>query len=365
MLKIHRKKLSFLLTIVLAGLVALSGSVFANQATPISAKTSPTDKLVEWGLIDEGESFNPEQKLTYAKAVPMLVKSFQLSLAHVTFIKAPQATDFFTQVDNDASYAEDFIIANINGIDLPRDVNPDAVMTKEEYTHYLFQAVLATGDYAFIMLFIMIADEDQVNSDYMNSIQKALISNIAELDENDMFHPKKEITQGTATDMLFKALDFVKEHKGNAGPPLPGDLPGDLPVSDEDINDDPDIDFNEEAIDENVKKVTVTWGEQPNPGYRLTIEKIEFIDGQAKVYVKRHYPQDDQMYAQVITEPSAVTYVASDYEVVLAAANQGGGQSSPGYNPGAEVDQPELWPTEPREMPKSRTIGPGTLIKSK
>lgn len=356
MLQTLRKKGSAMLIIVLAALVVLSGTAFGTTATPVRnhADSDLNRQLVEWGLIEDGESFDDEKELTYADAVPLLVKSFQLSLARFQFIKAPLASDYFTNVPDDAPYSEDFVIASVNGLDLPRDLEPDALISKEEFTHSLFQAVSTTGDYAFIQIYLMIADEDEVNPEYMNSIQKALIAKFTELDESNKFYPKSNISQGEAVDMVIKALAFIAERQDDAGMPLPDKLPGgDTPVSNDGLNDTSELTYEETAVNEEVKKVTVSWGEKPNSGYRLTIEKIGFADGKATVYVQRHYPEKGKMYLQVITTPTAETFVGSEYEVVLEAASSDGDGSEPVISPGLPiVDEPQ--PIEPQPMPRSK-----------
>lgn len=64
--------------------------------------------------------------------------------------------------------------------------------------------------------------------------------------------------------------------------------------------------------------MTVSWGEQPNTGYSLGITRVVFReDMSAEIHYQPGYPQEDEMFAQVITTPSAVTYVSSAYTPVL------------------------------------------------
>src|SRR5690606_22886797 len=113
-----------------------------------------------------GNKFGPNQKLTNAQGVVMIIKGLNLNIDHLRFIKQPLASDYYTNIDDDAWYAHALIVAQYAGLDLPKDIDPHAVMTKEAFTHYLFQGIMQTGNYAFIELVININDSDDINKDY-------------------------------------------------------------------------------------------------------------------------------------------------------------------------------------------------------
>jgi hypothetical protein len=249
--------------------------------------------------------FHPREKMTYAQAVQMLVKGFRLNIDNLKFIKEPKASDYFTRVPDDAWYAKAFIIAHLNGLPVPKDVDPQAKITKEEYADLLFHAIKTKGDFAIIEIWINIADEADVSKDKMNSIQALLILKIAALDDKQRFHPKDAIRRGEAAEMLYNALEFVKKHV-KPNPPADGE-----------------VTLTIDKVNDEVNKVTLSWGEKPNSCYRIAIANIEFVsESEAIVYYALSYPTEEMMCSQVITHPQAVTYVASQYQVQVRPTNE-------------------------------------------
>jgi hypothetical protein len=264
--------------------------------------------------------FHPREKMTYAQAVQMLVKGFRLNIDNLKFIKEPKASDYFTRVPDDAWFARAFIIAHLNGLPIPKDVDPQANITKEEYADLLFHAIKKKGDFAIIEIWINIADEADVSKDKMNSIQALLILKIAALDDKQRFHPKDAIRRGEAAEMLYNALEFVKKH---VKPNPPSD--GEVALTIDKVNDE-------------VNKVTLSWGEKPNSCYRIAITNIEFVsDSEAIVYYALNYPTEGMMCGQVITHPQAVTYIASQYQVLIRPVNEKDGVTLPGRSSGIGV----------------------------
>jgi hypothetical protein len=151
-------------------------------------------------------------------------------------------------------------------------------------------------------------DEHLVNPDYMSVIQKMLIAKVATLDSEQQFHPKKKVTRLNSATMLYNAVHFVKNHDNNT-PEQPKQVD----------RDDKDVTFETHKVNEVVNQVTVSWGEKPHAGYRLSIKQITFDNDthKATVYYELHYPDPAALYAQVITEPKATSYVPSEYEVSL------------------------------------------------
>jgi len=259
--------------------------------------------------MDGGKS-EPNRQLTIAEAVTLIVEKFELSLAHMTFIKVPEATDYFTGIANDASYAEAFVIAHLNGLPLDKDVNPNDKITKEQFAHLVQHAVDSKGEFAYIMLFILIADEDDINPEYMGSVQKMLISGFMSLDKDGKFHPKRPVYRNYAIDVIDRALEFVREQSGWAPVPAPeeDELSGEARIK-------------VEKVTEEVNKVTVS-RVVPHPGYGLRIDRIEFTpDMTAIIYYTVTDPDPDMMYPQVISEAYAETYVSSQYTPEAKPAN--------------------------------------------
>ena len=296
--------------LILAMVLTLGTSVFAFDDMS-DADGKDKDKILslkEKGIVQgNGKLFGGNKKLTNAEGVHLIVKGMDLSLAAFLFIKEPLASDYFDNVPDRAWYSEDFVIASVNGVGLPADINPKANMTREEFAHYLFTAMMLKGDFPFTKMLYSITDEEEINPDFRHSIQLLLNGKITELDDKGKFYPKRDITRREAAVMLYNTIEFVKSHTE--------------PIPDDGVNVEEKVTFTTEKINDGVNKVTLSWGEQPNPGYGISISEIVFVnDKTAEIYYRLHYPEKDKMYPQVITTPTAVTYLSSQYDVVLKRA---------------------------------------------
>lgn len=250
------------------------------------------------------ETFAPKGKVTFAQGVQLIVKGFDLNIDHIRFIKEPKASDYFSRIPNDSWYAQAFIIAQLNGLTLAKDVDPTQVMTREQFAKLLYEGMTRKGDFPLISIWMIVQDEKDVSEGYMTAIQNLLIMKVAKLDNNN-FYPKREITRGESVQMLHRAIQFVKEHK-----PM-------NPIPPEDSS----VTMQTTKVTEDVNQVTVSWGSKPNPGYGISITRIEFQDnGEAWVFYTTHLPDPNKMYPQVIVEPKADTFLASTYNSVLKAA---------------------------------------------
>jgi hypothetical protein len=287
MKKMIRTPLILLLLVSIVGLT-LSGSAYANQAD------------------------NKAAGITVGEAVSMIVKGLGLNIDHIRFFKEPKASDYYTKVEDDAAYAGDFIVAQFNGLGLPKDVNPKAKVTREQFAKWLYGALSHKGEYAWIEIYINVADENLVSDGYMDSIQKLLIAKIATLDSKQRFHPKKNVTRGEASVMIERTVKFIREA-------TPATDPEPAVLSDPTLK--------SESAAEGVLKVALT-ATAPHPGYGIEITGIRFADGKAVIQYRAVLPDPDKMYPQMLKDITATTYVSADYEPVV------GEQESPAPYPG-------------------------------
>jgi len=253
--------------------------------------------------------FAPNKPLSYAEAVTLYVRAFQFKLGDLPSKQSPKASDYYDHVPDKAWYANAFVTAYHNGIRLPRDVQPLSPMTREEFAYYLHQAVMATGEYVLIEIWNEYADQDEVREEYRTAINQLITMKIVTLNEENQFLPKKKITRAEAAIMLHNAIQFVERHKqGNTEPkpPVPGDS----------------VKVTIDEVSPGVNKVTLSWGEKPNPGYQVTVDRIEFRENTAVIFYTLHYPDPDRIYPQVVTEAKAVTYVDAKYKVEIRAAGK-------------------------------------------
>lgn len=255
--------------------------------------------------IDLHGRYSPAQKLTGAAAVTLIVKTLDLNFDTIRFIQMPKASDYYTKVKDDAWYSEAFVIANHYGLDIPKDIDPAAKVTKEQFSHWLFKALSVKGEYAVTMQYVSINDEQQISKDYMNSIQALLKAKIITLDKKGNFGPKQPISRSEASGMLDRALQWIKDHE-----PIVNPVPG---LSDFTVSTD--------KLTADVTKVTIT-AMAPHPGYGLEVSSISFKDDKAVIDCRIVEPQPGQFYPQVISEVKAVAYIPSGYRPVLGAPSK-------------------------------------------
>ncbi len=155
--------------------------------------------------------FSPNDSVTAAQGVQFMVNAFKLNLNFVKFAKEPKATDYFVKADNNAWYARGLIIAAVNSMQLPGDLDPAQKWTREEFTHWLVQTM--ENHYhlpAVKLMYREIADQKEITPEYEGEIQRALLYNIIKLDSKEKFNPKSEITRAEAAEVIFNALEYIE-----------------------------------------------------------------------------------------------------------------------------------------------------------
>lgn len=299
-------KLTLLMVIVFTLMFGGTASAFSDIKGDKEQKA--IENLEKRGIIkgDFHGRYYPAQKLTGASAVSLIVQTLDLNFDTIRFIQMPKASDYYTKVNDNAWYAQAFIIANYYGLDIPKDINPAAKVTKEQFSHWLYKALSTKGEYAWTMQYLSINDEKQINKDYMSSIQALLKAKIATLDKKGNFGPKQPVSRSEAAGMLDRTLQFIKDNQ-----PVVNPAPGSLY----------DFGLNTDKISSDVTKVTIT-AMAPNPGYGLEVSSISFKDGKAVIDYRVVTPQPGQFYPQVISEVKAVTYIPAGYQAVLGAQSK-------------------------------------------
>ncbi|HYE69108.1 MAG TPA: S-layer homology domain-containing protein [Anaerovoracaceae bacterium] len=215
------KKRSVLMkaTIIALIMLTLVGQCFAgvNPFTDTN-DTVGKDKILslqEQGIIKGYGNgiFAPNAPLTAAQGIQLLVNAFDLNIDNIRFIKAPKASDYFKNADDDAWYANAFIIITFSGLELPSDLDPDAKWTREEFTSHLVKIMETKGNLPMINLVpVGITDDDQLNVLYSGVIQRALVYKLVQLDTNGSFRPKESITRSDAAVQVYNALEYLKAH---------------------------------------------------------------------------------------------------------------------------------------------------------
>jgi hypothetical protein len=182
------------------------------------ASISAKDKVI--ALQDKGYVkgignglFAPDKSITAVESIQLFVNTFKLNIDNIRFIKEPKATDYFIKADNDAWYAGTLIIASLNDLELPNNLDPNEKWTRERFTYQLIKATENHTNLPVIKISpVAISDQDQLTIDYSGAIQRALVYGITQLDGEGKFNPKAEISRAEAAEQIYNALEYIKAH---------------------------------------------------------------------------------------------------------------------------------------------------------
>ncbi|WP_046214538.1 S-layer homology domain-containing protein [Paenibacillus wulumuqiensis] len=162
--------------------------------------------------------FQPEATLTTAQGVAALVKGLELNIDNIRFIKAPKASDYYTNIDDNAWYSSDMLIAHLNGLQLDADVDAASPMTRGQFATLLWQGVEqidpdihesggSTGTLQDEP--VTIDDSLSLPSLEQQILEQVIDSGIASLDGTGNFRPDEPITRAEAAVMLYNALELT------------------------------------------------------------------------------------------------------------------------------------------------------------
>eukprot|EP01155_Anaeramoeba_flamelloides_P005545 Anaeramoba_flamelloidesa1076438_23.p1 GENE.a1076438_23~~a1076438_23.p1 ORF type:complete len:309 (+),score=38.47 a1076438_23:212-1138(+) len=123
------------------------------------------NRLREEGYVEGvgNSQYKPDEVLTNAQAIQLAVNVFDLNLDTFRFIKEPMATDYFLEANNDAWYAEAFIIAGANTMKIDRTIMPDNPITGQNFIQ-LFMLEDAPGNEGMISLRFDLTRAEAANS---------------------------------------------------------------------------------------------------------------------------------------------------------------------------------------------------------
>ncbi len=213
--KTTTKTISYCLAALLA--FSISGQCFASSSPFTDLDTvSSKDKILilqKEGYVNgvSDGMFAPNKSITAAESIQLFVNALNLNLDTIRFIKEPKATDYFTKANDDAWYANAFIVASVNGLELPTDLDPNQEWTREEFTYHLIQAIENHENLPMIKIIPAdITDASQINSSYSGAIQRALVYKIVNLDSNKNFYPTAKLSRAEAAEQVYNALDYIK-----------------------------------------------------------------------------------------------------------------------------------------------------------
>ncbi len=238
--------------------------------------------------------FAPNRPITVAEAMQLFVNVLDLNLDNIRFIKEPMATDYYSNADNDAWYADAFVIGGVKGIDFDADIMPGKKLTREEFVFHLVKAF--ENHYNLPMVKVepeAITDEESIDILYSGSIQRALSYGIVSLDAEGKVYPKALITRAEVAQAVYNAINYIDEHPELTEDPFAGVLKAD--VDKDGVN----LDF--QVMNNLEEDVTVMYGSGQKFDYSVYNESGELIyqwsNGKAftMALVEAVIPADDSL----------------------------------------------------------------------
>ncbi|KHL94261.1 hypothetical protein QW71_18860 [Paenibacillus sp. IHB B 3415] len=288
---------------ILAATVSFGASASAFSDLKGNAAESKINALHQNGIINgiTSDMFAPKSKLTYAQGLQFIVSGLKLSPQNTTGSKA---SDYFENVKDNAWYASAFLAAKQSGLSLDKSINPNAAMTRIQFAHLLTQALQSKGNFPVTLMYADITDGGKLSTAEMNSLQILVNTRLILLEKNNTFRPNEPVTRAEAAVLIYDAAKFAKEV-------ITPDDSATAPVNDYEAA------VTLEKAATGVNKATVTVENLPNPGYGLSIERIEFGANQtAVIYFKVTSPPAGSISIQVISTGTAVTYLPEGYTAV-------------------------------------------------
>ncbi|MDT3425569.1 hypothetical protein J2Z22_001088 [Paenibacillus forsythiae] len=205
--------ISALLMLSAGGALFAAGSGFTDIGS-VQGKEKIAS-LKDRGLVKGvyGSRFMPGSVISAAEGIQFISGGLDLNLDAIRFIKAPVASDIFSKVKDDVWYAQAFINAHFNGVEIPADIDPKEPMTKEQFTVLLVQGLEKGNILPMIKIApAKIADEDRIAPDNLGVIQRSLVYKINTLDKNGKFDPGSKVTRAEAAVKLYNALEYLNAH---------------------------------------------------------------------------------------------------------------------------------------------------------
>lgn len=220
------KKTILALILVLA--VMLSGTAtFAQSSVTVkdSDITKFTDIAGHWAeaaikkIADKNKAkdkkvkFQPGRPITRSEFAVMLHDALDIE---INYFKAPEISDYFTDVKKDAPYANvviDLVTANILD-DEGKIFNPDGKLPREQMVHYIINALkYKLGDvFAYIKIKAPdFKDFDEVTPIYSGDVAYATYFKLITGYGKNVFKPKANATRAEAAKVISNLVEYIEK----------------------------------------------------------------------------------------------------------------------------------------------------------
>lgn len=233
--------------------------------------------------------------ITKGEAAERIVSNLGLNLDGYRFFKAPEITDFFNDVNQDASYAKALIILGYNGIldTSERIFSPSQVISREEVAQLVFRLLnKRAGDIIFHGPKAEIKDAINVSNNALNDVLVVVGLGLMSTNSEGKFQPEQGIT--------LKELELIIQKTAKI-------------INTQDSGVTAKIIINKDGA----REVELSWGEKPSSGYEIIIEKMIISGNTLHVYYSTLEPTPDSYNSTVITEPKDTEQIPFNYPTNL------------------------------------------------
>ncbi|WP_379137912.1 S-layer homology domain-containing protein [Paenibacillus sp. sgz500958] len=169
-------------------------------------------RALNYGVVklDANGKFNPKKEITRAEAAVEISNALSYLKAH----PVPVAVNETLTAEQAVQLIKHAVGPSAN---LQIKIDPKASMSRESFTYLLVHTLQTSGQLPMINVIpVEVKDESQMDISNSGAIQTAIALGFVTLDQAGNFNPKADITRTAGTDIVNKAVDFLKAH------PAPG-----------------------------------------------------------------------------------------------------------------------------------------------
>jgi len=195
------------------------GDTQGQQAEPDIQLVSGLGLMNGTGSNDQGiEVFSPGNEVSRAQLACVLQRTFQLDYGKMKFIKAPQASDYYQDVNNDAWYASGLVMCAINKVfDSGSEFYPDRSVSRIELARGIMRSFNAKGiNVPMIMMMPVYEDTDSLSQEDMNAMVFVNNTGIMKGD-GQYFRPDKLVNRAELSEVLSGCISLMALDEGSNG----------------------------------------------------------------------------------------------------------------------------------------------------
>lgn len=162
--------------------------------------------------------FAPDSQLNRAQLAVVLQRVFQLDYGQIRFIKQPEASDYFGDVDNDSWYADALVMCAINNIfDNSGCFNPDENVSRIEVARSINRAFNAKGiSVPMIQVMPQFTDTQDLVQEDTNAM--VFVNNTGIMTGyNGCFRPHDPVKRGELASVLNRCASLLSMNENDSG----------------------------------------------------------------------------------------------------------------------------------------------------